>query len=1551
MLQISDQIPGSFHYDSELWTNNDTLNAQYTNITSGIDVKLSSYSSQALEAVRVCVGSLDKCVTLQVEAKSSKDLFSGEFRRRTDIDQHVFQSLFQADELRSRFSPGNASQCMQRPGFNSQCSSGNKARFGFCGNLPAQPCQPNDDDDADFAIGLGLAGQSRGGAGGAHLPSTMLGAGYSDYFLDGIAGEYTRSFQAWVFVLAPGAEIQSELFPPPAPSYIHVNHGTCDTNHWMQIDLGSEFLLGRLHRWFFYTDRSYCNQAVRLSPTGQFIGEESVVFACKTYAQCGIENAAGKSIVFEPTQARFVRYYVSRNSLDAGVGHVSEIEVFGWPLGLDRNSSKFSQAEYHDSMLVLNVSKTIYPGEAVEVFIPSDLGMTLPIDGIRHNQSSIGIAANASLGPVAINPMTPISLTMAVGSFARSQKVDMTPRRAGTSANLILSFSPKMRLVENDTVTFTLRNVVGSSSNLCFGPAAGLLSKFSRASWVLELSELVLTVADTAIEVDENVSVVIPSSAGLLLPSAGIVADTQDFTVSANVQGGSIPQLPLTYDVSSPAIGVLNDTTLSFDVGCAGGRISGFNLSLSVGMDILAGQWLLLTIPGGANPDSFTCKEFFRDSDGIDQCRRGTCSGEFCPGKFVFVSGNSSHLFPRAEWMHPAQIDSENLTPLSVNSSDGGTRCNETCSDTCAQYCITDTCAQYCINAHGSNASSLEQCMHLCTAAVVLPYDDSMLMFKAVQTVLATSRIELRVSLSSDFILPKSLVQADIEGITLESNTVLPSRVHSVLGLGKFKPFPTLELSSTVPDSLTELTMSFELRDALLPLSTLIFELRGFEQHCTSNCRIGNASTTLQTTTIEGADAVLFGYTPSSPCSDTMPTVFVGCDWSASAIGMNVQDVCYSIHCPPGCNLDEHASRHVYSQCGHNFDVFLEGSILQGRAYELFPSSMCRAGIYSGVISDQGGTFLVARTNTSSEARSCAGTRNNVHSRVMPLQDVIAVSAFQVYVRPLQLPITWDSESAILSVPVGHKEIIANRTVVFSVPNFVAPHLGVKSNSATASMLAPPLGEERGESLGGGFFGLPPRLLAADGLISTAKENEGVCKLEGKRLLDTQPSGSVGNTSLLDFNPRFSGAATDVRIEFVPQMDITANEYFLVRLPNFVGVPFSDTPWLAGHSAPNLRVSWSMQESTLNFTVQCGSLLLAEEKVSVTLLRHALLRIPLSGIQSSEIKDFTLEFRSSSPMSPQAFFSFKGVGSFTDTPMLSFGDAPMAGQETEIILSVIPEMDIQKMEDVTLFLPDFQGPTGPLNCSSFPSQYFTTAAWDLATFTLRIVASSPVPASQLVTISLAPRVRLPVVGIRSNQQALTISSGAAAGNVEAQPIPKTEAVGSFLESAISFHPAVAGKITSINLFVVPAMKIAAKEKITLLLLGFTGKSVETFETISIPGGRIGNASWNVETHELTLTVDCADKAMYSQEMTKVIIPFSVGISLPEQGVRLATNDIKISTTSVFGSVGPTLLTSVQSVGSFLVNLGYSRGGPSIEFTNEQTEPIQITVFFRPQVFF
>ena len=73
---------------------------------------------------------------------------------------------------------------MQRPGFNIECNDGNKARWGYCTNCANQACQEDDGNDADAAIGLGLAGQS--------TPSQM-GAGWTNYFADGAGQCSARS--------------------------------------------------------------------------------------------------------------------------------------------------------------------------------------------------------------------------------------------------------------------------------------------------------------------------------------------------------------------------------------------------------------------------------------------------------------------------------------------------------------------------------------------------------------------------------------------------------------------------------------------------------------------------------------------------------------------------------------------------------------------------------------------------------------------------------------------------------------------------------------------------------------------------------------------------------------------------------------------------------------------------------------------------------------------------------------------------------------------------------------------------------------------------------------------------------------------------------------------------------------------------------------------------------------------------------------------------------------------------------------------------------------
>eukprot|EP00961_Rhodomonas_salina_P014548 195266-Rhodomonas_salina.1 len=75
---------------------------------------------------------------------------------------------------------------MQRPGFNTVCNDNNRARWGFCGNVPHQSCQSADTNDADFAIGLGVNGQNA---------PTRLGAGYNSFFVTGYGAG--QSFQAW----------------------------------------------------------------------------------------------------------------------------------------------------------------------------------------------------------------------------------------------------------------------------------------------------------------------------------------------------------------------------------------------------------------------------------------------------------------------------------------------------------------------------------------------------------------------------------------------------------------------------------------------------------------------------------------------------------------------------------------------------------------------------------------------------------------------------------------------------------------------------------------------------------------------------------------------------------------------------------------------------------------------------------------------------------------------------------------------------------------------------------------------------------------------------------------------------------------------------------------------------------------------------------------------------------------------------------------------------------------------------------------------------------
>jgi len=179
-----------FGYSSAYWTDQKLLN-ENTAATQKGDAKYPTFLNAAFSEIMVCVGSANaNCVVHKFKKTylNAVELFKSKYQRDTTVDKKGIEKAFGSPKGKYRDCP------MQRPGFNIECKDGNKARYGYCGNCASQACQNSDNDDADYAIGIGLAGQS--------TPKQM-GAGWTNYYASG-AGTCSpnsmKSKDAWVYV-------------------------------------------------------------------------------------------------------------------------------------------------------------------------------------------------------------------------------------------------------------------------------------------------------------------------------------------------------------------------------------------------------------------------------------------------------------------------------------------------------------------------------------------------------------------------------------------------------------------------------------------------------------------------------------------------------------------------------------------------------------------------------------------------------------------------------------------------------------------------------------------------------------------------------------------------------------------------------------------------------------------------------------------------------------------------------------------------------------------------------------------------------------------------------------------------------------------------------------------------------------------------------------------------------------------------------------------------------------------------------------------------------
>jgi hypothetical protein len=226
--------------------------------------------------------------------------------------------------------------------------------------------------------------------------------------------------------------------------------------------------------------------------------------------------------------------------------------------------------------------------------IPTDMGISLPAQGLRANQKELTISTNAALGPV---PATSVVSSPAVGYFEEtSLAIDAVcdgSRDTGLSAVFILV----TELVEGDEVSiklpgFTYINTESSAIPVTSIPA-GSMSSFAQYYQGADNLQIVFRAEQTVLA-QRKVVVQVPPGAGVLLPTSGVLKNDLRLMIETNAKSGYVPLTPLR---NVTAVGAFFDAKVDFDKPCPG-RPAKVMVTFTVEMQLEANDRIFLNFTG-----------------------------------------------------------------------------------------------------------------------------------------------------------------------------------------------------------------------------------------------------------------------------------------------------------------------------------------------------------------------------------------------------------------------------------------------------------------------------------------------------------------------------------------------------------------------------------------------------------------------------------------------------------------------------------------------------------------------------------------------------------------------------------------------------------------------------------------------------------------------------------------------------------------------------------------------------------------------------------------
>eukprot|EP00961_Rhodomonas_salina_P228388 3086917-Rhodomonas_salina.1 len=270
------------------------------------------------------------------------------------------------------------------------------------------------------------------------------------------------------------------------------------------------------------------------------------------------------------------------------------------------------------SSITFTLTETILPGTEVTIDVPATAVIYLPEDGITPETTSITLSTNEPLGPV-----LPTSILTLPG-IARSSNVewsilDYNPPlvKINTAISLTISYSSTLTAADLIRVflpdfkgadsTFSTTSYVWKRTPECrdLRPRINVdtlcdktrVPVVTSGSWSLATTTLELTVSSD-IGAYTPFQAIVPASAGIQLPDAGILVNFAGLTVEVSAQSGAA--LPVSVD-DSPGVGAFRDLGLSFAPPKAE-TITLITFDFVPLFDMFGGDIIVLTLPDFFGP-------------------------------------------------------------------------------------------------------------------------------------------------------------------------------------------------------------------------------------------------------------------------------------------------------------------------------------------------------------------------------------------------------------------------------------------------------------------------------------------------------------------------------------------------------------------------------------------------------------------------------------------------------------------------------------------------------------------------------------------------------------------------------------------------------------------------------------------------------------------------------------------------------------------------------------------------------------------------------------